>query len=153
MEICVCVCDMIIGQYDGNCVCGMCWHQIVLLSCLCFAEMSIYFCFGEFRPNSRSIYVLFWGKVMPNFFMTLMHACIFIINLFIITMHTFMMVSGTMVDRWLRSAVQDMKENNLTEVLCPCRKCKGIVWLDPYDNVVSKRTCSWLVSWMAILGG
>ena len=44
------------------------------------------------------------------------------------------MVSGTMVDRWLRSAVQDMKENNLTKVLCPCRKCKGIVWLDRYDD-------------------
>ena len=44
------------------------------------------------------------------------------------------MVSGTMVDRWLRSAVQDMKENNRTEVLCPCRKCKGIVWLDPHDD-------------------
>ena len=27
-----------------------------------------------------------------------------------------------------------MKENNLREVLCPCRKCKGIVWLDPYDD-------------------
>ena len=72
---------------------------------------------------------------MPNFCMTLMHARIFIINLFIITVQTFMMVSGTMVDRWLRSAVQDMKENNLTEVLCPCRKCKGIVWIDPYDDV------------------
>ena len=45
-----------------------------------------------------------------------------------------MMVSGTMVDRWLRSAVQGMKENNLIEVLCPCQKCKGIVWLDPYDD-------------------
>ena len=56
----------------------------MLLSCLCFAEMSIYFRFGEFRANSRSIYVLFLGKVMPNFCMTLMHACIFIINLFII---------------------------------------------------------------------
>ena len=44
------------------------------------------------------------------------------------------MVSGTVVDRWLRSAVQDMKENNLTEVLCPCQKCKGIVWLDRYDD-------------------
>ena len=31
---------------------------------------------------------------------------------------------GTMVDRWLWSALQDMKENNRTEVLCPCRKCK-----------------------------
>ena len=106
----------------------------MLLSCLCLAEMSIYFCFGEFRANSRSIYVLFLGKVMPNFCMTLMHAHIFIIKLFIITVHAFMMVSGTMVDRWLRSAVQDMKENNLTEVLCPCRKCKGIVWLDPHDD-------------------
>ena len=27
-----------------------------------------------------------------------------------------------------------MKENNRTEVLYPCRKCKGIVWLDPYDD-------------------
>ena len=92
----------------------------MLLSCLCFVEMLIYFCFGEFRANSRSIYVLFLGKAMPNFCMTLMHARIFIINLFIITVQTFMMVSGTMVDRWLQSAVQDMKENNLTEVLCPC---------------------------------
>ena len=44
------------------------------------------------------------------------------------------MVSGTMVDRWLRSAVQDMKENNRTEVLCPCRKCKGRVRLDPFKG-------------------
>ena len=68
MEICLCVCDMFI-----NCVCGMSCCQIVLLSCLCFVEMSIYFRFGEFRANSRSIYVLFLGKVMPNFCMTLMH--------------------------------------------------------------------------------
>ena len=88
MEICVCVCDMIIERYDGNCVCDMSWRQIVLLSCLCFAEMSIYFRFGEFRANSRSIYVLFLGKVMPNFCMTLMHARIFIINLFIITVQS-----------------------------------------------------------------
>ena len=54
----------------------------MLLSCLCFVEMSIYFHFDEFWANSRSIYVLFLGKVMPNFCMTLMHACIFIINLF-----------------------------------------------------------------------
>ena len=62
----------------------------MLLSCLCFAEMSIYFRFGEFRANSRSIYVLFLGKVMPNFCMTLMHARIFIINLFIIIVQAFM---------------------------------------------------------------
>ena len=93
--------------------------------------MSIYFRFGEFR---QTLYVLFLGKVVPNFCTTLMHAHIFIINLFIITVQAFKMVSGTMVDRWLRSAVQDMKENNLTEVLCPCRRCKGGVWLDPYED-------------------
>ena len=48
-------------------------------------------------------------------------------------MQAFMMVSGTVVDRWLRSTVQDLKENNLTVVLCPCRRCKGRVWFDPYD--------------------
>ena len=31
----------------------------MLLSFLCFAEMSIYFCFGEFRANSRSICPIF----------------------------------------------------------------------------------------------
>ena len=81
MKICICVCDMFV-----EIVCVAC--QIALLSCLCFAEMSIYFRFSEFRANSRSIYVLFLGKVMPNFCMTLMHACIFIINLFIITVQS-----------------------------------------------------------------
>ena len=31
----------------------------MLLSCLCFAEMSIYCRFGEFRANSRSICPIF----------------------------------------------------------------------------------------------
>ena len=31
----------------------------MLLSCLCLAEMSIYFHFGEFRANSRSICPIF----------------------------------------------------------------------------------------------
>ena len=42
-------------------------------SCLCFAEMSIYFRFGEFRANS---YVLFLGKVMPKFYIYDFEACI-----------------------------------------------------------------------------
>ena len=67
------------------------WHELTpncAFELPMFAEMSIYFRFGEFRANSRSIYVLFLGKVMPNFCMTLMHACIFIINLFIITVQS-----------------------------------------------------------------
>ena len=64
------------------------WHELTpncAFELPMFSEMSIYFRFGEFRANSRSIYVLFLGKVMPNFCMTLMHARIFIINFFIIT--------------------------------------------------------------------
>ena len=30
--------------------------------------------------------------------------------------------------------MQELKENNQTEVLCPCRKCKGTVWLNPHDD-------------------
>ena len=103
----------------------------MLLSCLCFAKMSIYFHFVKFRANS--IFPIFregHAEFLYDF-----DACTHFYNQFVfITVQTFMMVSGTMVDRWLRLAVQDMKENNLTQVLCPCRKCKGIVWLDPYDE-------------------
>ena len=59
------------------------------------------------------------------------------------------MVSGTMVDRWLRSAVQDMKENNRIEVLCPCRKCKGIVCSTPMTMVVSSAPAhDWFHGWL-----
>ena len=105
----------------------------MLLSCLCFAEMSIYFRFGEFRANSRSICPIFregHAEFLYDF-----DACTHFYNQFVYYYRAELtMVSGTMVDRWLRSAVQDMKENNRTEVLCPCQKCKGIVWLDPYDD-------------------
>ena len=61
------------------------WHE---LTPNCAFELPMFcrnvnlFLFREFWANSRSIYVLFLGKVMPNFCMTLMHARIFIINLF-----------------------------------------------------------------------
>ena len=121
MEICVCVRYDIIGRYDGNCV----WHELPL-NCASVAYVLPKCLFISVSANfGQTLYVLFLGKVMQNFCMTLMHAYIFIINLFIITTLTFMMVSGTMVERWLRSAVQDIKENNRTEILCPCRRCKG----------------------------
>ena len=50
----------------------------------------------------QTLYVLFLGKVMPNFCMTLMHACMdaFIILLLInYTTQAIMKVSGTMVER------------------------------------------------------
>src|SRR3954466_13087981 len=45
-----------------------------------------------------------------------------------------MKVCGKMVDRYLRSAVDDMVEKNEKEILCPCRKCKEGVWLDPFKG-------------------
>src|SRR3954471_9690407 len=45
-----------------------------------------------------------------------------------------MKVCGRMVDRYLRSAVDDMVEKNEKEILCPCRKCKEGVWLDPFKG-------------------
>ena len=27
-----------------------------------------------------------------------------------------------------------MNENNQTEILCPCRRSKGGIWLDPYED-------------------
>src|SRR3954469_12319847 len=45
-----------------------------------------------------------------------------------------MKVCGRMVDRYLRSEVDDMVAKNEKEILCPCRKCKEGVWLDPFKG-------------------
>ncbi|KAK1601555.1 hypothetical protein QYE76_037204 [Lolium multiflorum] len=37
----------------------------------------------------------------------------------------------TVVMRYLKHVIADMYENNLTEVLCPCEKCKLRKWVDP----------------------
>ena len=74
-------------------------------------------------------YVLFLGKVMPNFCMNLMHACMHGHNSFAYTMQAIMKVSGRMVERYWQSAVDDMYEKRLKDVLCSCRKCKGGVRL------------------------
>ena len=43
-----------------------------------------------------------------------------------------MKVNGRMVERYWQSAVDGMYEKRLMDVLCPCRKCKGGVRLDPF---------------------
>ena len=45
-----------------------------------------------------------------------------------------MKVNGRMVERYWQSAVDDMYEKRLKDALCPCRKCKGIVRLDPFEG-------------------
>ena len=95
----------------------MCICRIVRdMSCLCFAEMSIYFRFGEFRANS----------ICPIFreghakFLYDLDACMHGYNSFAYTAQAIMKVSGRMVDRYLRSAVADMFQNNRNEIKCPC---------------------------------
>ncbi|KAK1661996.1 hypothetical protein QYE76_050155 [Lolium multiflorum] len=43
-------------------------------------------------------------------------------------------MSGSIVMRYLKHAIIDMYENNRTEVLCPCRRCKRGKWFDPYSG-------------------
>ena len=45
-----------------------------------------------------------------------------------------MKVNGRMVERYWQSAVDDMYEKRLKDVLCLCRKCKGRVRLDPFEG-------------------
>ena len=45
-----------------------------------------------------------------------------------------MKVNRSMVERYWQSAVDDMYEKILKDVVCPCRKCKGIVRLDPFGG-------------------
>ncbi|KAK1694415.1 hypothetical protein QYE76_011112 [Lolium multiflorum] len=43
-------------------------------------------------------------------------------------------MSESIVMRYLKHAIIDMYENNRTEVLCPCRRCKRGKWFDPYSG-------------------
>ena len=45
-----------------------------------------------------------------------------------------MKVNGRMVGRYWQSVVDDMYEKRLRDVLCPCRKSKGRVRLDPFKG-------------------
>ena len=67
----------------------------MLLSCLCFAEMLIYFRFGEFRANSVCpIFREGHAKFLYDF-----DACVHFYNQFFYYYRAeLMMVSGTMVD-------------------------------------------------------
>ena len=71
---------------------------------------------------------------MSNFCMNLIHACVRGYNSFAPRMQVIMKVNGRMVQRYWQSAVDDMYEKRLKDVLCPCRKCKGGVRLDPFKG-------------------
>src|SRR3990170_4584213 len=86
--------------------------------------------------SEQTRYVLFLGKVMPNFYMTLMHACMhFVYNHFACyTVQSVMKVSGWKVERYMQSVVMDMYANNRTMIRCPCPRCKEGVLLDPFAH-------------------
>src|SRR6266566_2976756 len=63
-----------------------------------------------------------------------MHACVRGYNSFAPRMQVIMKVNGRMVERYWQSAVDDMYEKRLKDVLCPCQKCKGGVRIDPFKG-------------------
>ena len=71
---------------------------------------------------------------MSNFCMNLIHACVCGYNSFAPHMQVIMKVNGRMVERYWQSAVDDMYEKRLMDVLCPCRKCKRGVRVDCFKG-------------------
>ena len=45
-----------------------------------------------------------------------------------------MKVNGRMVETYWQSAMDDMYEKRLGDVLCPCQKCKERVRIDPFKG-------------------
>ena len=46
-----------------------------------------------------------------------------------------MVIMGeVVVDRYLQRATEDMFQNKLKDILCPCRKCKLHEWLSPFSG-------------------
>src|SRR3989337_3310313 len=119
----------------GICVFGI-MERFVRVTCPRVAYVLPKYRFISVSVNFKQTrYVLFLGKVMPNFDMTL-HACMhFVYNPFACyTVQLVMKVSGWKVERYLQSAVMDMYANNRTRIRCPCTRCKEGVLLDPFDR-------------------
>ena len=75
-------------------------------SCLCFAKMSIYFCFGKFQANSICPIIRQGHAKFLYDFDACMH---FVYNPFACyTVQSVMKVSGWKVERYMQSVVMDM---------------------------------------------
>jgi len=53
---------------------------------------------------------------------------------YVVIIFCFAQVDGRMVERYWQSAVDDMYEKRMNDAVCPCRKCKGGVRLDPFKG-------------------
>ena len=97
------------------------------MSCQCFAEMLIHFCFGKFR--ALRVGPIF-GKVMPKFCMTTDGS-----NSLAYTVQAIMVITRERnVARYLKYATNDMFQNNCTEIRCPCKKCKLGTLHNPFSG-------------------
>ena len=98
-----------------------------------FAEMLIHFCFGKFLHYS---YVLFIGKVMPNF---CMHGSKYSLLLHTAAQETMVrQMSEAMVARYKARATAFMIQNNMIEIRCPCRRCKLGTLIKPDSGTLEK---------------
>ena len=46
------------------------------------------------------------------------------------------MMSEAIVARWMKSATTDMIRNKMTEISCPCRKCRLTTLMNPYSGLL-----------------
>ena len=85
-----------------------------------FAEMPIYFRFGDFWANS--IYSIYREGHAEFFYESLMHMHDYKCFACVCTVQAMTKMNVKNVKRFLKSAVADMRENNRKEIKCPCRK-------------------------------
>jgi hypothetical protein len=91
--------------------CDLCMH----MSCQCFAEMLIHFCFGKFL--SLRIGSIFLTNVMSKFCVKLTDLIILLIS----CMEIMIELSKRVVTRYLKSVRKNMIQNKGTKIRCLCR--------------------------------
>jgi hypothetical protein len=85
------------------------------MSCQCFAEMLIHFCFGKFL--SLRIGSIFLTNVMSKFCVKLTDLIILLIS----CMEIMIELSKRVVTRYLKSVRKNMIQNKGTKIRCLCR--------------------------------
>ena len=71
---------------------------------------------------------------MPKFSMKITDGCMVLINYLAVQAIMVIKIRESVVMRYLKHAIADMYRNNLTEILCLCRRCKLGKWLDPFSG-------------------
>jgi hypothetical protein len=98
------------------------------ISCQSFAKMLIHFYFGKF-PALRISPIFSEGHTQILFHIDGSNSFAYIMHAIMIIMR------GRIVTRYLKSATEDMLQNNHTEIRCLCRSKKV---LDPFSSCLKE---------------